>query len=77
MISCSHVELHHLFFVFHSQTYFFSVIIKYAARKATSEKNAISTKEKESLVKKFLSQFTEPLIMLLLVSAAVSVSYQH
>lgn len=42
-------------------------------RKARSEGNSIGTAEKESLLKKYLEQFTEPLIMLLLGSAVVSI----
>jgi len=42
-------------------------------RQENSEKNKLNEEEKESLIQKYLGQFTEPLILLLLVSAIVSV----
>jgi len=44
-----------------------------AKLRANGSKNTLEEKEKESLLKRYLGQFTEPLILLLLVSALISI----
>jgi len=44
-----------------------------ARRIAEGKKNALEEKEKESLLKRYLEQFSEPLILLLLGSAVISI----